>query len=287
MGLAWSFDRFRATLSNRTNASMLGSGAYGAVYQLNKKTNRVLKVCGDHTDGWPVYAHWLMTQAQYSPHYLEVYSIREVNADNPRLDTFTIASIEKLFDLRKANKEGCGSYYPVDISTGRNQPSVKAKWNGEEVHVPGYIFEQIEMIMECQYDIRNHIDCHTPLDRNSKKFMRKYPELYEALYLLLEFSLETECNMDLHRGNVMYRPSTGHLVITDPFAECRRRKKTAKIFRPRPKKGYETDYDYQCYLEEARREHAEVKPYYIGRVRYDRTKKSGFRIDRYGQYSMF
>lgn len=46
-------------------------------------------------------------------------------------------------------------------------------------------------------------------------------KLIEAYRQISHISVGNECNIDLHMGNIMYRPSDQNFVITDPFSEAR------------------------------------------------------------------
>lgn len=258
MPLVWSAQRFERCLTSRSTARELGRGAYGAVIELNKKSDRVLKICSDVNDGWPVYAHWCMTQAPANPHLLEVYSIREVNAEHRMLDTFVVASIERLVDYRNGN-------------------ALDRKLRQE-------LREQVDMVMSCCYSLLEQL-AYGRLEDHTQRLKDKCPSLFEALVAVLEHARDTECGIDLHAGNFMYRPSTQTLVITDPYNECARRRRFSRVFRPDPKRSYESESEYHERLKRDRQDFDAARPYVIGRIR--QARQGTYRTDRHGQYVMF
>lgn len=56
--------------------------------------------------------------------------------------------------------------------------------------------------------------------RNVERFQTENPTLHQTLDHLAKYGMSKRSIYDLHSGNVMYRKSTGHVVLTDPIANA-------------------------------------------------------------------
>jgi len=156
----------------------IGNGAYGSVHLLPKSPDKVLKLCCDPSDGWPVYANWLMREAPACAMAPHIYSM---NIRPGR----TMATMEKLlpfeFDWLGDPAEHC------------------LKAAGKAVRAKRFLygFE------------RDSEDLRETLGNESVDFLIDLGKLKNRHPML---------RLDLHAGNWMMRPGTDDAVLVDPFA---------------------------------------------------------------------
>lgn len=182
MGINWSSEIFISRLNSRKNAHVLGSGCFGTVFSLNSKSDRVLKVSTLESDGWPIYARWCMTRGSIHVNALRVYSIHEINHDTSRIKSFVTSSIERLSSMHTAPD-----------------------------HIHDLAYHVINMF-DYAYNPR-----HKEFTKSWNRVKEFQPDMHSLVIELEALRNEFGCTNDMHHGNMMYRPSTGHIVITDPF----------------------------------------------------------------------
>lgn len=97
----------------------------------------------------------------------------------------------------------------------------KSKYNGAEFFIA--FMERLEPISKAKWmtssfdDIKGMIVFSYDKEK-MKEYTKKNPDLAKIFDDLIQARIKTNCGFDIHRGNIMIRPSTGDIVITDPLA---------------------------------------------------------------------
>ena len=204
----------------------LGKGQFAVVYG-RPGSGRVVKVSKKEDYCWLQYAEWCMKQR--NPHvpviyHLESYevSIDDTERPNPYIrfpsDTppeektkgvpVFFAVMESLNPFKLAN---------IDIKANLPLLAYLSEYV-DGVHVPEEVFAQALGVPLPTYGDRD--------PEQSNKFWRKIDKLTQQgskhaavkLFKKVEHMWE-RCSGDMHDGNLMIRPSTGEIVITDPIFE--------------------------------------------------------------------
>lgn len=191
----------------------LGRGAYGAVFSLNDRSDRVIKYSRRHDDAWAVFAKICFDLDGISKHTMKVHAFRDHRED---MNSFYVAVVERLVPLNHysvpteivelANRlSDCSEVYSnrslIDLDTCR---SSNDWWRPSPAHA-GCLKNDFEYIE------RYHSELHA--------LVQMLTDIYGEIRLS-----NKPCQLDLHLGNMMYRPSDNSLVITDPFASCKVRR---------------------------------------------------------------
>lgn len=202
--------------------NFLGRGRYGFAVTLSKNSNRVVKFSNGRGDAWPIYAAWCFDAYQSGEissevlrHFMKVYSLRDNVSDS---ESFTVGIVEKLipfdedadnddYEQLKINeliRNFCNNVYLV---TGYDMH--KDNHKAPEWLDPTHTYPGLERYyVKC----REEYVCSAAWYKDNKTLVTAYLMLEKFYSSIGGFAL------DIHDGNVMYRPSDNSLVITDPFA---------------------------------------------------------------------
>lgn len=167
----------------------IGEGAYSWVYS-KPKSNIIIKINYKHPD----------------PCYIKFYNYARQNyKTNPHLP-----KIGKMYNYTEH-----GNYYFIlFMEKLKPVPSKTVISIGDPYMDKADILEKVLVILmapEHRYK-PHHYDI---LD----EFSQSHPKLYQTILTLKQkFANSFECKWDLHIDNIMTRPSTGDLVIIDPWA---------------------------------------------------------------------
>jgi hypothetical protein len=140
----------------------------------------------DTLDGWPLFARWAVTR--HSPHLPKFYTVRELRC------RYMLGIMERLSPLP-------ANYIDLDFSEYSNHLTDEQRqmvWDARNFDAACR-----QAYMNGKNDAKNYIS------RISRKTLRAFTTaLIEAF----------DCRAcDTHEGNVMVRPSTGEIVVMDPY----------------------------------------------------------------------
>lgn len=158
--------------------SFSGTGRYGSVWV---RGDRAVKVMNSKDTCYLSYAQYCMKNWENSEHLPRIFNV----LTNPQ---FTIVYTEVLRHLdEKEYRANAGMIYYLDYLNDWEPKGITKK---EREH---RTFE-------------------------AKRFIQENPKFVGAVNHIIKSLKQAKCNIDLHANNVMIRPSSGVIVITDPLA---------------------------------------------------------------------
>jgi hypothetical protein len=193
----------------------VGKGQFAVVYG-RSGSNRVVKVSKKEDYCWLKYAEWAM--GQNNPHVPEIYHLESYQVSIEDQDTDLEMGTVKVVSVFFAVMEKLKPFKVKDINIKDNLPLLV------------YLSEYVDGI-----DISDEVfaralgakpESDNWVSQYSDKFYEKLGKLerqgsrHPAVKLFTKVeNMWERCAGDMHSGNLMIRPSTGEIVITDPIWE--------------------------------------------------------------------
>lgn len=176
----------------------LGSGAYASVFH-NPSHKRVVKVSNESDRCWTEFAMWVLNKPDPGPHLPNIAWIHQYGDPWKGDKRFFITVMEKL--------------RPLTIDDLKKLDPIELIYLSQKTDVLGYISggKAMDKKLEKFYE---------KMQKSPQQLLDMYREKYTPLIDVLRILQGTKgsfCSMDLHDENLMIRPSTGEIVVTDPW----------------------------------------------------------------------
>jgi hypothetical protein len=200
----------------------LSSGCFGSVYAHPKK-KYILKVYGDK--GYRSFLDFLESE-QGNPNVVMIkrHIYKSENFTSPSSMNAEVVALEELKPLPYdslwakllAAMWSALNRFDDDLKTMDRDAIIEAIRKSIQAKVDYYKPYEND---ESEY-YRQHIKDYSRLVSALDIALKRYRNFVETLIRLKEYVVEHNLpvRFDLHNGNFMVRPSTGHIVITDPLA---------------------------------------------------------------------
>lgn len=192
----------------KANYRKIGEGHYASVWESNSD-NRIVKIAIKEDLAWIEVAKWVMKQPP-SKHLPKIFSFREYESDDMK---YFIATMEKLEPFKKYHWK-----FNTLQDIGLYCLLTEEIYNHEISFTELITNDVIKPILDKHPETK---DLDT-FDREQLLF--KLAQQHEFIQLLRKLYNNVRKNphmnyveLDLSEDNIMYRPSTDSLVITDPI----------------------------------------------------------------------
>lgn len=172
---------------------LLGSGVYSQVWS-QPKSNAVVKLTKVNGDKcWMSFAEY--TLGHPNKHFPKISNLRVYKQSDVGKNPVFYCFVERLIHLDKI-------------------PKTK-----ETFPLLAFLFTQMNIRLLEQEDIIKFMDepNYSKIELEGSRY--KDAQSFKAALKDLENNCPATCGMDLGKRNIMYRPSTGTLVISDPYAD--------------------------------------------------------------------
>lgn len=203
---AWTGPREVASWLKQKGFRRIGGGLYSVAYA-RPRSDKVIKFSKREDKCWLRFAR--VAKGMRSRHLPRIYDLIEY--ENKKGETMFISVIEKLKPVK---------FDQIDW-TGQNRFLLAWLINESVIY---QIKSKVKMkeaadIIGFEFDPKTNTV--NDFDELIKKYARKYQQSnrsFANIYRTLKSKVGKSCWMDIHDGNVYYRPSTNSFVFLDPYA---------------------------------------------------------------------
>jgi len=191
----------------------MGSGAFSTVYsKLGYPT--IIKVSGEEDKCWLKYASYAIEEQHDNPYVMRVKWVKKYKTrntadtiydDSTKPATLFVSGIEKLVPINTKIIKTVPDIVPLAWLFMDDTGTLGA-FEREEYA----IYDRLNKSFNFDAEHDNYDAAQNFLNQNKNHpFLKAVSEIKK---------LNRNCRSDLHLNNIMYRPSTNNLVITDPLA---------------------------------------------------------------------